>query len=670
MLPWGSSLAVHAAFFCWKHRMRSFSGKCQHNDFWIPFSFSFRRTMSFRALMRTLVLFSFSLTALSQASAQAAGVSENELATALVAEAKAGAAAAKKRAGNVLRVAAVQPSETDGAEQKFLEQTLEAIRHELPGMTAELRTYPEAGLQNAVSRHEADLFIISSGYFVHLADAGTGTVWISSLKPPYAEDPNRAAGAAFAVRSEDSRYTESADLRSAIVAAESSASFDGWIAALAEISNFTQYPKNYFGKTLFTGGSGLEAAKLVLNHEADAAVLKACELERLEQSGQIRPGSLRVIGEKNKDRIACRVSTALYPYRMLAARPHLPQPLLKAVSRAIYAMPASEDGYSWSLANDLKGVRTEAQRFGYISEGAAAQSAALEKENRYKYALVIGGLILLLSVLYNVSVSSIVARRTKTLVQVIDEKDVLEDHAKHDRERLSQLERAGIVSELSSMIAHELRQPVASLINYADGLSLYLGGKGHDPVIDEATKEIGRQAERVSSIVERVRRYAKQKEGLQREIDFVGVVKSAYSTFRSGTASTAVRVAAELPESAMIEGDPLELELLVVNTLKNALHAVQRSGTDRGEIRLMLKAQNSQSEDPRWVLEVIDNGEEISEEKLQELSHPISSDKLEGLGLGLSICRVIAARHRGRLTFRKVQPHGLAVTLSLPQLRS
>ena len=80
--------------------------------------------------------------------------------------------------------------------------------------------------------------------------------------------------------------------------------------------------------------------------------------------------------------------------------------------------------------------------------------------------------------LYSVSVSKIVARRTKALVKVIDEKDALEDHARRDRERLSQLERAGIVSELSSMIAHELRQPVASLINYADGLSLYLGGNG------------------------------------------------------------------------------------------------------------------------------------------------------------------------------------------------
>ena len=122
--------------------------------------------------------------------------------------------------------------------------------------------------------------------------------------------------------------------------------------------------------------------------------------------------------------------------------------------------------------------------------------------DRYKYALLIGVLLLAAAVLYSFAVSRTVARRTKKLVEVIDEKSELEKTARIDRERLSQLERAGFVSEISSMIAHELRQPVASLINYADGLSLYLGGRGKDPVIDEATREITKQAERVASIVD------------------------------------------------------------------------------------------------------------------------------------------------------------------------
>ena len=384
----------------------------------------------------------------------------------------------------------------------------------------------------------------------------------------------------------------------------------------------------------------------------------------------MEPGSLRVVGEKPQQGRACVSSTELFPGLALAAQTYVPEDVRRRIAAAVYSMPVPESGYRWTLANDYRNVRRVAEKFAYAPTNKASDARFSVVDERYKNALVLGFLILAASMLYSVSVSKIVARRTKALVKVIDEKDALEDHARRDRERLSQLERAGIVSELSSMIAHELRQPVASLINYADGLSLYLGGKGHDPVIDEATREIGRQAERVSSIVERVRSYARQKEGLQREVDFCAVVKSAYSTFRSGAASSSVRVSADLVDAAPIEGDPLELELFVVNTLKNALHALQSGSVEHPEIRLRLKADLSVENNPRWVLEVEDNGLPLDDKKFAELSHPVTSEKFEGLGLGLSICRVIAERHRGRLTFRRAEPRGLVVSLSLPQVRT
>ena len=65
------------------------------------------------------------------------------------------------------------------------------------------------------------------------------------------------------------------------------------------------------------------------------------------------------------------------------------------------------------------------------------------------------------------------------------------------------------------------------------------------------------------------------------------------------------------------------------------------------EIRLRLKADLSVENNPRWVLEVEDNGLPLDDKKFAELSHPVTSEKFEGLGLGLSICRVIAERHRG-----------------------
>lgn len=504
-----------------------------------------------------------------------------------------------------LRIGYADPLDL-GQGSSFMESLAARLEESLRGagkggadVSVTLHKYAPFDLQTAVVSHEVDLFLVTSGYYIYLSDMGAGVEWISTLKPPQATDPERAAGSVFVVRADDTRYNQVSDLRTAFVAAAGMASFDGWITALDEVANVSQYPKNFFGKTTFLGASGLPVARAVLERDADVGILRVCELETMTAAGLVEPGSLRVVGEKSQQGLACVSSTELFPGLALAAQTYVPEDVRRRIAAAVYSMPVPESGYRWTLANDYRNVRRVAEKFAYAPTNKASDARFSVVEERYKYALVLGFLILAASMLYSVSVSKIVARRTKALVKVIDEKDVLEDNARRDRERLSQLERAGIVSELSSMIAHELRQPVASLINYADGLSLYLGGKGHDPVIDEATREIGRQAERVSSIVERVRCYARQKEGLQREIDFCAVVKSAYSTFRSGAASSSVRVSADLVDAAPVEGDPLELELFVVNTLKNALHALQSGSVEHPEIRLRLKADLSVENNPR-----------------------------------------------------------------------
>lgn len=212
---------------------------------------------------------------------------------------------------------------------------------------------------------------------------------------------------------------------------------------------------------------------------------------------------------------------------------------------------------------------------------------------------------------------------------MIDEKSELEKTARIDRERLSQLERAGFVSEISSMIAHELRQPVASLINYADGLSLYLGGRGKDPVIDEATREITKQAERVASIVDRVRAYAKNREKAHQSVDLCDIVKHAFGSFRSGSDLTGVRILSSLPPEAFVSGDALELELLVVNCLKNALSAIRKNPDGKGEIHISLTSESSTTA-AFWRLKVQDNGPAVSDEQFRTLARPVASEKSKG----------------------------------------
>ena len=65
-------------------------------------------------------------------------------------------------------------------------------------------------------------------------------------------------------------------------------------------------------------------------------------------------------------------------------------------------------------------------------------------------------------------------------------------------------------------------------------------------------------------------------------------------------------------------------------------------------------------------LKVQDNGPAVSDEQFRTLARPVASEKIEGLGLGLSISRTIAERHAARLEFTRNQPGGLSVSLCIP----
>ena len=405
----------------------------------------------------------------------------------------------------------------------------------------------------------------------------------------------------------------------------------------------------------------------VLNKEVDFGILRTCEIEALVSRGLVAPNTLKVIGKKPEDVFACLRSSDLYPDLIFAAQADLSPDIKRRVAAALLSMPTTESGYGWTLGANLSETRHLVERLGFSPTVRTTGSSVII--DRYKYALLIGVLLLLAAVFYSFAVSRTVARRTKKLVEVIDEKSELEKTARIDRERLSQLERAGFVSEISSMIAHELRQPVASLINYADGLSLYLGGRGKDPVIDEATREITKQAERVASIVDRVRAYAKNREKAHQSVDLCDIVKHAFGSFRSGSDLTGVRILSSLPPEAFVSGDALELELLVVNCLKNALSAIRKNPDSKGEIHISLTSESSTTA-AFWRLKVQDNGPAVSDEQFRTLARPVASEKIEGLGLGLSISRTIAERHAARLEFSRNQPGGLAVSFCIPAIVS
>lgn len=537
--------------------------------------------------------------------------------------------------------------------------TMEHLRKVIPQYEIKSVELSFEKLQKAIKAGELDFFIAPSGFFAYVAESA-GARHIATRHPQGAKDPSKSVGSVFVVRANDSRFNNLSDLVKVSVAATDSNSFDGWIIALGELLLQNLDPKKMFSGITYTGYGIPDVASMVLNKQVDVGILKTCDLEQFERDGTIAKGALRVLNPKNDSSISCRVSTDLYPAVVFASLPKADSNLVKTVSVGLLTMEQTRGGDSWGFASDFTPVSSlyrslEIGPYEYLKETGFTGFA-----KRYRHYLYGLAALLILILLYTASVRRIVSLRTRDLTIALKEKDKAEKEARESRENLFQLEKAGVVSELSAMFAHEAHQPIASLINYADGLKLYLKGKSEDPLVQEALSEISTQADRLSKIIQRVRTYAKRQHHEVKKENLSEIIDRALVSFRRSSISTGVDVEVKAPVTANLLADALELELLIVNLLKNAAAAC-RDSQDK-----IINVQLSEATN-EWMLSVSDHGQVISDKLLSQLSHPTKSLS-DGLGLGLSICRLIAESHGGKLTFKPNTPKGLVVTLHLPKV--
>lgn len=537
--------------------------------------------------------------------------------------------------------------------------TMEHLRKVIPQYEIKSVELSFEKLQKAIKAGELDFFIAPSGFFAYVAESA-GARHIATRHPQGAKDPSKSVGSVFVVRANDSRFNNLSDLVKVSVAATDSNSFDGWIIALGELLLQNLDPKKMFSGITYTGYGIPDVASMVLNKQVDVGILKTCDLEQFERDGTIAKGALRVLNPKNDSSISCRVSTDLYPDVVFASLPKADSNLVKTVSVGLLTMEQTRGGDSWGFASDFTPVSSlyrslEIGPYEYLKETGFTGFA-----KRYRHYLYGLAALLILILLYTASVRRIVSLRTRDLTIALKEKDKAEKEARESRENLFQLEKAGVVSELSAMFAHEAHQPIASLINYADGLKLYLKGKSEDPLVQEALSEISTQADRLSKIIQRVRTYAKRQHHEVKKENLSEIIDRALVSFRRSSISTGVDVEVKAPVTANLLADALELELLIVNLLKNAAAACRDSQNKIINVQLS-EATNE------WMLSVSDHGQVISDKLLSQLSHPTKSLS-DGLGLGLSICRLIAESHGGKLTFKPNTPKGLVVTLHLPKV--
>jgi two-component system sensor kinase FixL len=213
-------------------------------------------------------------------------------------------------------------------------------------------------------------------------------------------------------------------------------------------------------------------------------------------------------------------------------------------------------------------------------------------------------------------------------------------------------------------MAHELNQPLTALMLYLQAAirpmrtSTDPASQKIVPILEKALNE----AERAGGIIQRMRQMVEKRDPERSHIDLRKVVDEAVDLSDFVAQGSTVRIRrAYGPEPLMVDVDPIQIQQIVINLLKNAIEVARDSRERWVEVSL------EQTPDHASVI-VTDSGPGVSDEVAQNLFRTFSTTKKSGMGLGLAISRSIAQNHGGDLMVRP-GGHGRGATfvLSLPR---
>lgn len=253
------------------------------------------------------------------------------------------------------------------------------------------------------------------------------------------------------------------------------------------------------------------------------------------------------------------------------------------------------------------------------------------------------------------------------LLRLADERERLHHLQRQldDREGLLFTSRSLTVSEMGSVLAHELNQPIGATANLLRGLKLRLTRR-HPDSTDElaALDKAVQQVTYASQIIGRVREYTQQRQPRAEALDLVDLVHQSLALLDWDLQREAVRLVLRLPlRPVPVQGDAVMLQQVLINLLRNALDALRLDRPAEPVIDIELIVDGARAE-----LRVGDNGPGITPQTEARLFVPFSSTKPNGMGLGLSICRSLIEMHQGRLWFSRREAGGCCFHFALPVL--
>jgi len=225
--------------------------------------------------------------------------------------------------------------------------------------------------------------------------------------------------------------------------------------------------------------------------------------------------------------------------------------------------------------------------------------------------------------------------------------------AQSQAEKAQVTSRLVLMGEMASSVAHELNQPLTAITNYCNGMVTRVNNNAIEKAdLIAALEKTSRQAQRAGQIIHRIRAFVKRSEPQRQSAQARDIVEDAVELagieLRRRSVGIRTYVAQRLPALLV---DPILIEQVLLNLLKNAAEAIDNAHlpTARRNIELRVVPHHTPEEGGVIEFSVTDMGPGLQLDVIARLYEAFFSTKVDGLGIGLSLCRSIIESHRGRI---------------------
>ena len=249
-----------------------------------------------------------------------------------------------------------------------------------------------------------------------------------------------------------------------------------------------------------------------------------------------------------------------------------------------------------------------------------------------------------------------------SIIRDITERTRAENEARDLRDALAHVGRVTTLGAMTGSLAHEINQPLAAISINARAAVNMVGNQTIDAgELTDAMREIIADTQRAGDVLYRLRKLLVKGISERTPLDIRALVDEVLRLVKGELIARRIVIAVDVePRVPEVLGDRVQLQQVILNLLINAFEAVRPLGVDDRRVTLRVGVDGSQV-----VVSVVDSGDGLPDSQIDEIFEAFYTTKDGGMGLGLTICRMIVTAHGGTLTAVRNPDRGMTFSFRL-----